>query len=197
MPTVDYDLRYLRAGVEQLEDYLLVEDVYRSIGVSPPRGEPPYPQMTLGWLLLYRRRIETLSLTPAQGAEAARLTSQMDIVYTRWRVAWGKKATREFGVRLGQWGNFIQDYRDAPGANYDRYPYEVNRRVILQLLETEAGGSAPGLSEQDLKMLDGLDAILKAYLSPCSFIWGPDLAAGFPQAIFWYLYGKLPSRQNE
>lgn len=191
MPTIDYDLRYLRAGVDLLENYLLSEDVYRPIGVRAPRGQPPYPQLTLGWLLLFARRIATANLTPAQQAEADRLNSLVDGLHTRWRAAWEKKASREFSVRLVQWGNFLQDYRDAPEANYDRYGYEANRRVILQLLGTEAS-----ISEHDQEMLDGLDSILEAYLLPGDFIWDPGLMDGFPQPVFWYLYGSVPRRRS-
>ena len=191
MPKVEYNLRYLQAGVDLLEDYLLSEDVYRPIGVSAPRGKPPYPQLTLGWLLLFARRIATADLTPVQQAEANRLNGQVDLLHTRWRAAWEKKASREFSVRLVQWGNFLQDYRVAPEANYDRYAYEANRRVILQLLRTEAN-----ISELDQEMLEGFDSILEAYLLPGDFIWDPRLMAGFSQPVFWYLYGSVPRRRN-
>lgn len=191
MPAADYDLRYLRAGVDQLEDYLLSEDVYRPIGVSAPRGKPPYPQLTLGWILLYTRRIGCVNLTPAQRAEADRLSSLLDLLRSRWRTAWESKASREFSIRLVQWGNFLQDYREASEANFDRFAYEVNRRVLLQLLKSEAV-----VSESELEMLAGLDSILKAYLAPGSFIWESGLADGFRQPVFWYLYGYFPRRRN-
>ena len=54
MPSPEYDLRYLKAGIEQLESYLLSSDVYWSIGTRAPAGETPYPQLTIGGLLLAR-----------------------------------------------------------------------------------------------------------------------------------------------
>ena len=56
MPTLEYDLGYLRAALTVLDDYLLSADLYWSIGNSPPRGEPPYPSLTLGGVLLAQAR---------------------------------------------------------------------------------------------------------------------------------------------
>ena len=56
MPTLEYDLRYLRASVELLKNYLFSKDIYWSIGISAERGAPPYPQLTLGNMLLARKR---------------------------------------------------------------------------------------------------------------------------------------------
>ncbi len=43
-----YELRYLRAGLEMLEDYIQSSELYWSIGISARQGQTPYPQMTLG-----------------------------------------------------------------------------------------------------------------------------------------------------
>ncbi|HEX7973485.1 MAG TPA: hypothetical protein VF498_03680, partial [Anaerolineales bacterium] len=78
MPSVEYDLRYLQAGVETLEDYLLSSSVFWNIGASPPHGEPAYPQLTLGGLMLSKLRIHARPLTPEQSAELATIDQQLD-----------------------------------------------------------------------------------------------------------------------
>ena len=190
MPSAEYDIRYLQAGMSLLEDYLLSADLYWPVGASPPPGEPPYPRLTLGGMLLARKRAQAYSLTTNQQAEFAQLVQQMDAVRSRWRSAWGQKAAREFRSRLNLWGNFLEDYRENPSANADRYRYEVGRRVQLQLLADEA----IDLPQSDLDLLNGLDRVLQAALIPGRFIWDEELASGFPRETYWYLYGNLKSR---
>ena len=51
----EYELRYLKAGIDMLEDYIQSGELYWSIGISAAAGQTPYPQMTLGGLLLFFR----------------------------------------------------------------------------------------------------------------------------------------------
>jgi hypothetical protein len=188
MLTTPHDLQYLQAGLDQLESYLLSKDLYRPIGIRAAHGQPPYPQLTLGWLLLARLRGQATAQTPAQLAELQRLSQQVDALRSRWRTAWGDKAQAEFRARLNLWRDFLEEYRQAPASNYDRYAYEVNRRLLLELLVPEA--TRP--PEADLQALAGLDSLLRAVFVPGAFIWEPALAPSFPQPTCWYLYGKLP-----
>ena len=188
MLTTSHDLQYLQAGLDQLESYLLSKDLYRPIGIQAARGQPPYPQLTLGWLLLARLRAQSTAQTPAECLELERITRQLDVLRSRWRTAWGDKAQAEFRARLNLWRDFLEEYRQDPASNYDRYAYEVNRRLLLELLAPEA----THLPEADLQALAGLDGLLRAVFVPGAFIWEPFLAPGFPQPTFWYLYGKLP-----
>jgi hypothetical protein len=191
MPTAAYDLRYLQAGLDQLESYLLSNDLYRPIGLQAARGETPYPPLTLGWLILARLRAQAAAQanaqTPAERLELERLSAQIDALRSRWRSAWGDKAQAEFRARLNLWRDFLEEYRKDPAANYDRYAYEVNRRVLLELLTQEA----TQLPEADQQALAGLDGWLQAVFTPGAFIWEPLLTPSFPQPTFWYLYGKL------
>jgi hypothetical protein len=188
MSSCEYALRFVQAGVDGLEHYLLSNEIYWLLVVTPPSGEPPYPRLTLGWLILYRRRAEALAQNPAQQAQIEHLGRQIDDLHAQWRSAWGRKAGQEFHARLMLWRDFIQDYRESPSANYDRYHYEVNRRIILDLLAADA----KGISSQDHEMLAGLDKIMQADLSAGAFIWEPEVAKVFPKETFWYMYGKLP-----
>jgi hypothetical protein len=187
MPTFEYDLRYLQAGAGQLEAYLLAGELYWPIGVNPPKGQPPYPQLTPGGLLLARQRLGAIAETPAQQAELTRLEQRLEALQAHWRMAWGKKASQDFHARLKLWRNFLEEYREKPSAHYDRYTYEVTRRVQLHLLAPEA----VDLPLAETQALDGLDQLLRAVFRSGSFVWEERLAAGFPPAIFWYLYGRL------
>ncbi len=188
MVTASYDLRFLSAGLERLESYLLSGDVYWAIGVSAPAGEPPYPQMTLGALLLANLRARARATLLMERAESERLGIQLDAIRSSWRVAWGKKATQEFRARLTLWRNFLEEYRKEPPAHYDRYLYEVGRRVMLNLLKDQT----EELPATYVDLLDGLDGVLRVILIPGEFVWESELAASFPPEKFWFLYGNLP-----
>ena len=187
MPTLEYDLGYLRAALPMLDDYLLSADLYWSIGGSPPRGESPFPSLTLGGVLLAQARAHA---HPAPGnlvEQIARADEQINAVRRRWRSAWGRKAGRDFHARLNLWRDFLEEYRQNSEANLDRYAYEVRRRVMLGLLEKEAD-EIP-LAELDL--LAGLDRLLRIAIVRGHFVWQKELASGFPEETYWYLYGKL------
>ena len=187
MPSYEYDLRYLQAGIDQLEAYLLAEELYWPVGVSAPKGQPPYPQLTPGGLLLARQRLKATTETPAKQAELGRLEGQLDALRGQWRTAWGKKARQDFHARLKLWRDFLEEYREKPSAHYDRYAYEVGRRAQLHLLAPEA----IDLPTAETQTLATLDKLLRAVFNPGAFVWEERLASSFPSTPFWYLYGRL------
>jgi hypothetical protein len=187
MPSIQYDLEYLRAGLEELESYLLSNELYWPVGAKPPAGEPAYPRLTLSGLLLARKRLHARSLPNNLPVDLARLDQRLDETRDRWRVAWEAKATREFHARLNLWRDFLQEYRDHPENNADRYAYEVQRRAMLDLLAPDATGAPQ--AERDL--LHSLDQLLRAVLVSGEFVWETELQHGFPADEYWYLYGRL------
>ncbi|MGB7114620.1 MAG: hypothetical protein WBD56_00610 [Anaerolineales bacterium] len=194
MPSPEYDLRYLKAGIEQLESYLLSSDVYWSIGTRAPAGETPYPQLTLGVLLLARLRAQSSMKTSTQQVELEELNGRLNDLRTRWRVAWEGKASKEYHARLNLWKNFLEEYRANPETQYDRYKYEVTRRVILDLL----GAETENIPQTQRDLLASLDLLLHTIFISGKFIWDISLDASFPQDQYWYLYGRVPkSLQRE
>ncbi len=185
--TIEYDLRYLESGLLDLEGYILSQELYWPVGASAPAGGPPYPRLTLGNLLQSQARLRAHRLAPDQSAGLARLEKRMEETRTRWLSAWRQKTQREFAVRLNLWRDYLEDYRQNPSENVDRYAYEVNRRVILDLLEPQAGSIPPAESE----MLSGLDRLLRGIFIPGKFIWDAEIKGGFPAEKYWYLYGRL------
>jgi len=193
MPSFEYDQRYLQAGIEQLEAYLLARDLYWPIGINPPKGEPPYAQLTPGGLLLARQRLESTVETPTQQADLARLRQRLEAVCRQWRTAWGNKARQDFHARLKLWRDFLEEYREKPSAHFDRYGYEVGRRVQLHLL----AGEAIDLPPAELEAVNGLDKLLRAIFRPGPFIWEAILISSFPSQTYWYLYGALKEESIE
>jgi hypothetical protein len=187
MPSIEYDLRYLRAALADLEGYLLSKELYWPISAKPPHGDPPYPRFTLGGILIARQSLSGRLLDSTGQEEYQEITRRFDETRAKWRTAWGQKAARSFSARLNQWNSFIDDYRKQPENNFDRFAYEVRKRVMMQLLQPEVDE----LSAAEAEMAKGLDRVLKTYFLEGKFIWDQDLMPSFPVTQFWYLYGSL------
>ena len=183
-----YDLRYLQAGLGLLEAYLLSQEVFWPVGEKPPDSEIEYPQLTLDGLLLTRERLLARPKSASQEDQVAGLISDLDVIRSRYRVAWEGKALHCYRVRLNMWRDYLQEYQDNPGDNAERYAYEVRLRAMLTLSGAEIGFQ----NKAEIQLLDTLDRYLVSVLVPGGFIWEAELEAGFPTDRYWYLYGKLP-----
>lgn len=186
MTDLEYDFRYLEAGLANLDEYLYSDEVYWPLQAAPLPGQPAFPQLTLDGLLLSVARLKAQSLSLQQETRLQRLVAELEALRARRRVAWEQKATRNFTARLTLWRNFLEELREDPDAHADRYAYEVTRRVQLALLAEDARGRSQ--AEDDLLGL--LDAVLQTLLVPGEFIWDAELEQGFQKSSFWFLYGR-------
>lgn len=184
--SAEYDLQFLTAGLEELENYLLTNEVYRVLSIRAPAGRLAYPPFTLGWMLLSRIRAQIRARTPAQHSALEEITQEIERTKTKWRSAWGRKAALEFSARINLWRDFLIEFRKSPEGNIDRYDYEVNRRVLLELLQSEMDQQ----NTAELDALSGLDLMLKAIFEDGEFIMDVDLKTAFSRPEYWYLYGR-------
>ena len=90
-----------------------------------------------------------------------------------------------------EWTNFINDYREDHEEHAGRYAYEVQRRVMLELLAAES----PEIPEAFLEAVRGMDLLLRAVLVPGDFVWDTALQLSFPKEKYWYLYGTLKTTE--
>ncbi len=178
MPDFDYERTFLEAAAPELKRYLLSDEVYWNLGLRAPAGTRPYPQFSLGWLLLFRRRV---------GSEAnEEVLTQIEEIEKKWKSAWARKAAREFEQRLKLWTQFMNEIRESPEMNRDRYAYEVQRRTMLELLADDADE----LPDEQVKLLRAMDSALRGMLKTSGFIEDEGYAGRFPKERFWFLYGR-------
>ncbi|MDD5466819.1 MAG: hypothetical protein PHS96_03340 [Anaerolineales bacterium] len=185
MTSANYDLAYVQAGVASLEAYLLSGELYWPLDAAPLPGEPPYPRLTLGGLLLAVRRASGRRLSPAEVTLLRESEHELEATRRRWAAAWQGKARREFTSRLRLWRDYLNDYRENPQEHLDRYAYEARRRVMLELLLPETGETPAA----ELELLGALDRVLHGVFAQDGFIWEAELAPAFPEAPYWYLWG--------
>jgi DNA-binding PucR family transcriptional regulator len=139
---------------------------------------------------LAQARVRGYSLPAAEQSRFSNLSSQMDAIHSRWRVAWEQKAARGYRSRLNLWRDFLDEYRANPSEHADRYRYEVRLRVMLQLLAKDAHP----LAKAELDLLAHLDQILRSQLVSGQFIWDAELQKHFCRALLaslWHLPKEL------
>ncbi len=185
--SIRYDLSYIQAAIEELQPYLLSDKLHWSLSGYACPGEKAYPQLTLGGLLLALTRSRVRANSPKMSLKTDHLENRLETIRSQWRVAWEEKASWEFRSRLRQWGNFLNEVQHDPQDYAAYYPYEVNVRVILELLIPQTGN----LADKDVEPLIKQDQRLQAQFISGSFIWDDDLSGGFPKDDFWFLWGRL------
>jgi hypothetical protein len=186
MPDFAYYQVYLQAGNQEVETYLLSNELFWPLNASPAFGEPGYPKFTLGGFLYYEACARAMAQSASQMAAMRKIEMDMNSSRTRWQVAWLRKASWELNSRLQQWGNVLQEIRLDPEEHRDYYRYEVRVRVLISLLLADIKEIEPAQQER----IDGLDILLRAFFHPGDFVWEPELADGFPRDPFWYLWGN-------
>ncbi len=187
MTGFEYESLYLQAGLKGLEDYLLSDQLFYTLRLAAPPGQPAYPALTLGGVLLFGARASARANQPQRQAILQKITFQLDAQRQRWRVAWERKAAWEFGSRLNQWSQYLNEVRREPEKAAAYYAYEVRLRLMLALLRPEFHQLDP----QQSQLLDETDAWLRFLFQKSDFIWENELIPAFPEDKFWYLWGRL------
>lgn len=179
----EFNQKFISAALDELETYLLSNQLFWPVIVGPPAGQPSYPKLTVGNLLLAMKRLESSTSSPAQQAVVRKLFDQVHALSTHWQSAWQTKIKHGYTSRLHQWGSFLQELDNDPEKQAPYYQIEVRLRLLLDLLAEE--------SDQELPETTTFDSILKQYFENGDFIWRGDEAEAFPRGKYWYLYGRI------
>ena len=193
LPT-DHNLDLASAMLEEMEDYLLSNEVFWPLERSAARGAPHFPRLTLGALLLTLDQLEAVQseMTAGQSASHRRLMMQVDLLRAKHAVALESKAAREASSRLNLWRAFINDLEEAP-TRAGSYAYEVRHRVMIARLAELALQSAELKTAADSAL--ALDTRLRRLFEPGDFTWDARLQEAYPAEDYWYLYGN-PRRED-
>lgn len=187
MSSAKFDIGYLSAGVESLEDYLTSNVLFWPIHAPAPAGERAYPRLTLGGVLLSQNRLAAQKLDTIQAVQVESVNRKIYRCKYKWKAAWEKKAARELSSRIRQWRHYLQELSQNPEKQNVYYRSEVNVRVIIELLIPEFSEMDGTIRTQLLEM----DAFLRANFSPGPFIWEQVFSRVFNENDFWFLWGLL------
>ena len=184
--TPEIDLAVVAAEVDELEEYIIKGDVYRTLRVQTPSGTQMV-QMSGGDLLarLYRLEAVREQLPPEQRSRAKDLALAARSTIYSLRTRFHDLLKREVKTRLDSLNWFLDDVMGDPKRARVEYPYEIRNRQRIQLMVEElAENMSPELKQQIARVDDRIRLIAK----PAGFLWDAHLEPIFPRERYWYMY---------
>ena len=180
------DLAVLEAFVDELETYIVNDELYRTVRVHLPTGDQMI-QMSGGDLLtrIFRLNAERDRLTPDQQArfDAARSAAEKTIYSLRTR--FHQRLLREIKARLDSLNWFLDECAGDPSRCRGEYPFEIRNRQRIDAVVQELGSDLP----PDVKnQISRMDERIRMMVRPGNFAWDARLEPVFPRTRFWYLY---------
>ena len=188
-PTVDLEIA--QAMVEELEEYIIKDDLYRTLIVRTSTGEVRL-QMTGGDLLtrLHRLNHERERLTAGQQQQFDTVSQRAETIIYSLKSRFNNRLQREMKARLDTLRWFLDESVGERGQARANYPYEIrNRQRVEEIVKRLGAGLSTELTEQ----LTQVDHRLRMLTTGSEFIWDPALKDVFPQHPYWYLYAILGS----
>lgn len=180
------DLAVLEAFAAELEEYIVKDELYRTVRVHLPTGDQMI-QMSGGDLLtrIFRLSAERDRLTPEQKVrfDAARSAAEKTIYSLRTR--FHQRLLREVKARLDSLNWFLDECASEPARCRGEYPFEIRNRQRIDAILAEVGADlTPELKSQ----VNRTDERIRMLVKPGNFAWDSRLEAVFPRTRFWYLY---------
>ena len=180
------DLAVLEAFAAELEEYIVKDELYRTVRVHLPAGDQMI-QMSGGDLLtrIFRLSAERDRLTPEQQVrfDAARGAAEK-IIYSL-RTRFHQRLQREVKARLDSLNWFLDECSSDPARCRGEYPFEIRNRQRIDAIVGELGTD---LSAELKNQISRIDERIRMIVRPGNFAWDARLEPVFPRTRFWYLY---------
>lgn len=191
------DLRILSAMADQLEPYLIEDELFWPISGSVRGG---MPRLTVGGFLLREHRLTTLrhTLSAQQQTTLDSTLAQYQTARAKWAVHFSGKIEREWQMRTHLLDEFVRDCEQDGNQNcFENWPPQAKHRTILHHLLLVWQNRTPELPEQT-RDLNRVDTGLRRCLlqdDEGAFLWGSGLEQVYPRATFWWLW--VVPREND
>jgi len=180
------DLEIVEGMIPVLEDYIIKDEVYRTVILPTSVGDQNI-RMTGGDLLarLHRLNGERDVLTAQQKQRLDAVQSKADQIMAGLKTRFQQRLLREMKARLDSLRWFFDDC----GADHQRcrveYPFEMRNRQRVEEIIKLVGKDLP----DDLKtLLSRVDKRIREFAKPGQFIWTPRVEKVYPRDTYWYLY---------
>jgi hypothetical protein len=180
------DLRVAEVIAQDLEDYLVKDDLYRTIIVHTKAGDQNL-QMTGGDLLtrLHRLQVVRDQLAPELQARVDAVTQSVQQTTYSLLSRFHDRLRREMKARLDSLKWFLDDCSAEPQRCRAEFPFEMRNRQRVEEILKELGGEVPPELSQRLQVTDQR---IRTLTHGTSFIWDDRVQNAFPQQPYWYLY---------
>lgn len=188
-----HDLAIVRAMNEELEEYIVEDELYRTITVSLPSGDQML-QMTGADLLtrLYRLQGERSQLSAEEQSIFDTVKESVERTIYSLRTRFHKRLEREIKARLDSLKWFLDDCAADSQRCYVEFPFEMRNRQRIEEAIKELDGPLPDELRKQLRQID--DRIRLVAVSS-EFLWDERLKSIFPADPYWYLYQRPANRR--
>lgn len=180
------DLEIVEGMIPVLEDYIIKDEVYRTVIVPTSVGDQNL-RMTGGDLLarLHRLNGERDALTAAQKQRLDAAKAKADQIISSFRTRFQQRLLREMKARLDSLRWFFDDCGGDRQRCRAEYPSEMRNRQRIEEILKEVGKDV----SDDLKsMLSRIDKRIREFAKPGQFIWSARLEKVYSRETYWYLY---------
>lgn len=180
------DLEIAEAMVAELEDYIIENELYRTLIVHTAAGDENMC-MTGGALLsrLHRLQGERSELPPALQQRLDAAQSKANRVIHSLRGRFHERLQREMRARLDSLRWFLDEcYEDRQRCRTE-FPFEMRNRQRIEEILKEVGSNLPADLREGLQTVDRR---IREAAQPGDFTWDPRVRKIYPQERYWYLY---------
>ncbi|MBX3052212.1 MAG: hypothetical protein KF753_12090 [Caldilineaceae bacterium] len=184
------DMAVVREMANEMQDYLMGEEVYRTLIVVTAQGEERI-QSSCGDLLARLHKLEGLNklLTAAQRDELVSIRRRLDATTQSLQARYQGLIVREIRARLNSLQWYLDDCDEDPKACRVQYPFEIrNRQRIAEMLKALGDRKPADLQGE----VDAIDRRLRDMTTGADFVWDKRVQTVYPQDEYWYLYA-LPN----
>jgi hypothetical protein len=180
------DLEIVEGMIPELEDYIIKDEVYRTVIIPTSAGDQNI-RMTGGDLLARFHRLsgEQDVLTPGQQQRLEQAKKRADEVIYSLKTRFNQRLQREMKARLDS----LRWFLDECGGDRQRcrveWPFEMRNRQRIEEIVKRLGSE---LSEDLVTALRQVDKRIRETGRVGSFVWSPRVQKIYPQDQYWYLY---------
>jgi len=188
------DLLIAGAMADELETYIVNDDLYRTISVPLPQGAQNI-QMTGADLLtrLYRLQGERPALAPALQQQVDELQQRVTSTIYSLRTRFHARLEREIKARLDSLRWFLDDCLADRQRCHVEFPFEMRNRQRIEEALKAMSYRLPAELQRSLQQIDERIRLLTV-ASP--FVWDERLRPLFPAERYWYLYLRPTNRSR-
>ncbi len=180
------DLAIAEAMVAELEEYIVKDELYRTLIVRTANGEENV-RMTGGDLLarLHRLQGERADLAPALQQRLDAAQSAADAAIRSLRGRFHQRLHREMKARLDSLRWFLDECDEDRQRCRTEFPFEMRNRQRIEEILKEVGKDVP----QELSsLLQQVDRRIRGVAQGSDFTWDPRVRKIYPPERYWYLY---------
>jgi hypothetical protein len=186
------DLEIVEGMIPELEDYIIKEEVYRTVILPTSSGDQNI-RMTGGDLLarLHRLNAQRNQLTADQQQRLDAAQQKADEIIRSLKTRFNQRLIREMKARLDSLRWFFDDCGNDRQRCRIEYPFEMRNRQRIEEILKQLGNEVP----DDLRsILTRVDNRIREFAAPAPFVWSARVESVYPRDTYWYLY-MLPRTQ--